>query len=769
MPVSVIDIAQYEVQSDHQTSASLRLCTDEPDLGALPPPLRWLADEIWLTRAPAAAPWRSAGTGQMLWNRGERLLQGSAEQIGQAAGAPGRRTFVPVHYDAGAAWELVGLEPRWYGPGTDGQHAEHDEIDPGVRIAAAATAAAGNAATPNTEPWSRLRSILAAECAHLGAGVAPLAALAQEPGLHALLHALCLRNLVAMLMRQNEDAQAAALLAQARVAHPQYRELDYLEARVRIAQGQMTAAFQALRRATAPQASVSPYVGSGGESSYRAHHLLATMAEHTGQQAVVVRHFLTGVLSTPLYAPALAGLLRQRLPTSLLPGMEVPLLRLGRQEPQVQSAIFDFFLRHRSFACADRALQIWRLPAGVEAQWQIRLAAFAPLRQPLPRTRGERAGVIVHGPFLLYASVARINRYLAEALCGDVRLDTALEPSVPGTEPAAAFPAAVQWTEAFRHTPTRLDLTIRHGWPPEFAPPATGKLALILPWEFGAIPRAWVRPLRNVDEIWTPSEFTRGVLVRGGALAERVHVIPNGVNRRVYCSEGEQFRPQGARGTCFLFVGGAIQRKGMDVLLAAWRAAFGASDDVSLVIKDIGAHSYYRHITLAQEIASLARDPQAAPVVYLDAHLSEERMAALYRGCDVLVLPYRGEGFGLPLAEALACGKPVITTAAGPAREFCPEPAAWWVEAREREVPASVRPPEAMTGPFTWYEPALPSLVQALRAAAAAEPAERARRGGLGASHIHAHYGWNSVTARYLERVAELTGTSTSVSSRNSA
>ena len=53
----------------------------------------------------------------------------------------------------------------------------------------------------------------------------------------------------------------------------------------------------------------------------------------------------------------------------------------------------------------------------------------------------------------------------------------------------------------------------------------------------------------------------------------------------------------------------------------------------------------------------------------------ETQAAALYRSCDVLVLPYRGEGFGLPIAEAMATGLPVIATARGGAQDFLDE--AW--------------------------------------------------------------------------------------------
>ena len=40
-------------------------------------------------------------------------------------------------------------------------------------------------------------------------------------------------------------------------------------------------------------------------------------------------------------------------------------------------------------------------------------------------------------------------------------------------------------------------LEIRHRWPPDFAVPPVGRLALIQPWEYGALPTAWDEPLRH--------------------------------------------------------------------------------------------------------------------------------------------------------------------------------------------------------------------------------------------------------------------------------
>src|SRR6202012_4034195 len=45
------------------------------------------------------------------------------------------------------------------------------------------------------------------------------------------------------------------------------------------------------------------------------------------------------------------------------------------------------------------------------------------------------------------------------------------------------------------------DVEVRHQWPPDLSPARAGRLAIIQPWEFGAVPEAWLAPLHsNVDE-----------------------------------------------------------------------------------------------------------------------------------------------------------------------------------------------------------------------------------------------------------------------------
>ena len=76
----------------------------------------------------------------------------------------------------------------------------------------------------------------------------------------------------------------------------------------------------------------------------------------------------------------------------------------------------------------------------------------------------------------------------------------------------------------------------------------------------------------------------------------------------------------------------------------------------------------------------------AIPSSTSTATLSEAEMAGLYSACDCLVHPFRGEGFGLPVVEAMACGLPVIVTGAGPALDYATDETAFLIPATTRPV-----------------------------------------------------------------------------------
>jgi glycosyltransferase involved in cell wall biosynthesis len=336
-------------------------------------------------------------------------------------------------------------------------------------------------------------------------------------------------------------------------------------------------------------------------------------------------------------------------------------------------------------------------------------------------------------------SLARINRSVVAGLADDPSL----------TVRAAATDRATAPTPL----PHAADVEVRHQWPPDLRPPASGHLALIQPWEFGGVPEAWVGPLNTVvDELWVPSEHVRQMYVASGVEADRVAVVPNGVDLEAFAPDGPAFDlGDGAPGVRFLFVGGAIGRKGIDVLLGAWAAAFAGRDDVTLVVKDFGADGVYRGGDRAL-LEQMAADPDGPRVVHLTETLDDAEVAALYRACDVLVHPYRGEGFAMPVLEAMACGLPVIVTGGGPTDEFCPPDAGWRIASRRALIPGRRISGMPLAADGWMLEPDAGDLARLLRAAADAPEDERARRGAAGRAAASA-LGWETVAARYAQRL----------------
>jgi glycosyltransferase involved in cell wall biosynthesis len=305
--------------------------------------------------------------------------------------------------------------------------------------------------------------------------------------------------------------------------------------------------------------------------------------------------------------------------------------------------------------------------------------------------------------------------------------------------------------------PHAADIEVRHQWPPDLRPAASGRLAVIQPWEFGAIPRDWLDPInRNVDELWVPSEHVRRMYLDAGIAPKRVVTIPNGVDDTVFSPDGPKREIPGAgEGTRFLFVGGLIARKGADILLSAWREAFAERHDVTLVVKDFGAGGIYRQGDRAAIRAHA--DSGALPRVVLidDEELAPADVAALYRACDVLVQPYRGEGFAVPVLEAMACGVPVIATAGGPTDEFLPDDGGWRIRSRRIEFPEDRVDTLGTCGRPWMLEPDRDHLVTLLRQADAAGDDGRAARGAVGRRAAVA-YSWERVASLYEQRIARL-------------
>ena len=226
---------------------------------------------------------------------------------------------------------------------------------------------------------------------------------------------------------------------------------------------------------------------------------------------------------------------------------------------------------------------------------------------------------------------------------------------------------------------------MHHEWPPDFTVPDPVASRRSCRGSSAHRPSGgYRRSPANVDELWVPSEYVRNMYVEAGIEARRVHVIPNGVDLEVFHPVQDR-ADQPAQPRRFLYVGGITWRKGVDILLAAWDEAFADRDDVVLVVKAAnGGRCYGGPNEGLRDRAAADRLPRVE-LIEDDLDTADARRALPQ--LRLLVHPYRGEGFAMPVLEAMACGLPVIVTAGGPTDEFCPPEAGWRIRSERRDLP----------------------------------------------------------------------------------
>lgn len=368
------------------------------------------------------------------------------------------------------------------------------------------------------------------------------------------------------------------------------------------------------------------------------------------------------------------------------------------------------------------------------------------------KARNSARRIAWEGSQLVSHSLALINRELCLQL-----IDSGYEVSiVPGQEtdniPADADP---RFGEVVRRTRKALsgkaDLTVRHHWPPNFTPPPHGHWVMIQPWEYGRLPAQWVQPMSNLlDELWVPSRHVLKTYVSSGVPADRVQVIPNGVNIDQFYPRSRDAANEQSGKFRFLFVGGSLWRKGVDVLLVAYRNAFRRRDNVVLIVKDFPQMMLYPDQGAAKIISDMQRDPDAPEIVHYRELLDLDKIPGLYNACDCLVHPYRGEGFGLPVVEAMACGLPVITTEGGSTDDFCPPDFTYLIPSRRIEF----RPnDQKLAGGVGWLlEPDLDALIALLRDVYENRIAARERALAF-SEHIRSTYDWRKIAEKVSARI----------------
>tara|TARA_B100000963_G_scaffold361617_1_gene398164 strand:+ start:3351 stop:4514 length:1164 start_codon:yes stop_codon:yes gene_type:complete len=221
------------------------------------------------------------------------------------------------------------------------------------------------------------------------------------------------------------------------------------------------------------------------------------------------------------------------------------------------------------------------------------------------------------------------------------------------------------------------DVQIRHTYPPVWNWPVSDKTKVIYiqPWEYPKVPFEWQYKFETfADALIVPSNYIKQIFLDSGLNPNKTFVVPNGFNQKIFNKDKSEIKPflnvKPDRFN-FIFVGNSQWRKGLDILINIWHKCFKKYDKCTLIIKD--NPSVYGKNNILNEVIKMQYKTESAEVLYIDDNLSETDMATLYKLSNVLVHPYRAEGFAMHVQEAMACGCLPVVPVKGPTDDFIPD------------------------------------------------------------------------------------------------
>ncbi len=193
------------------------------------------------------------------------------------------------------------------------------------------------------------------------------------------------------------------------------------------------------------------------------------------------------------------------------------------------------------------------------------------------------------------------------------------------------------------------------------------------------------RDLRAAD-LFHATSIEEAHDLRTLGFTQPIAVIPFGVNIPTWQNPCD--RPLGSKRVA-LFLSRIHPVKGLSFLVDAWAAVRPQGWQVVVAGPDEGGH-------LSDIRAAIQRHGLTEHFEFIGPVHGNEKWD-LYRRADVFVLPTFSENFGMVIAEALACGVPVITTKGAPWKELNTHQCGWWIDIGAKPLAAVLRQALAMS------------------------------------------------------------------------
>lgn len=166
--------------------------------------------------------------------------------------------------------------------------------------------------------------------------------------------------------------------------------------------------------------------------------------------------------------------------------------------------------------------------------------------------------------------------------------------------------------------------------------------------------------VRRAARILTPSQFSRSAILRRFPLPpDRVVVVPNAVSPEFRPVPYDQARARvrerfGIEHPYILMVGDLQPRKNQAGLVRAFAQLLRMEPALPHHLVLVGKRNGYMEIVQRE-----AEHSGVSERVHFTGFIPDQDLVAVYGGCDILAFPSFYEGFGIPILEAMACGRAV--------------------------------------------------------------------------------------------------------------
>jgi glycosyltransferase involved in cell wall biosynthesis len=167
------------------------------------------------------------------------------------------------------------------------------------------------------------------------------------------------------------------------------------------------------------------------------------------------------------------------------------------------------------------------------------------------------------------------------------------------------------------------------------------------------------RTVRRAVKVLTPSEFSRREIARAYGAEDKTVVVPNAVSSafRPISREGAAAwvrRRFGIPAPFVLSVGDLQPRKNQIGLIRAFDRLTADCPELPHHLVLVGKETWY-----AGKVRQAARQARCAGRIHFPGFVEDDELLQFYGAADLFLFPSYYEGFGLPILEAMACGRAV--------------------------------------------------------------------------------------------------------------